>query len=60
PSIMESQVRDSLAQIEKQIGRQINTIPTTLIVNKSGDIVDVHVGFTEQSEFEEIIDQLSK
>ncbi|MBQ7501314.1 TlpA family protein disulfide reductase [bacterium] len=54
PSVMADKIPDIMQQIEKQIG-EVNAIPTTLVVDKKGNIVFMHTGYAPREAFEEII-----
>lgn len=46
-------------QVENDYG-PIDGIPTTVVIDKKGKIVERYVGFTEKSEFERVIEPLLK
>lgn len=50
--------KQTLSDYEKAIGQPIRGIPTTLIVNRRGEIVSVHVGFRTKDVFEKEIQKL--
>ena len=43
---------------EKAIGRSIRGIPTSIIMNREGEVVSVHVGFRSKDVFEQEIQKL--
>lgn len=57
PSVMAEAVPEALGKLEKQLG-EINAIPTTIVVDKKGNIVFKHTGYAPREAFEEIIKKL--
>ncbi|MGQ9610137.1 MAG: TlpA family protein disulfide reductase [bacterium] len=47
-----------VSDYEEAMGQPIRFIPTTLITNRSGQIVSVHTGFVEKDKFEQEINKL--
>ena len=43
---------------EKAIGRSIRGIPTSIVINREGEVVSVHVGFRSKDVFEQEIKKL--
>lgn len=43
---------------EKAMGKPVRSIPTTLVVNRAGEIVSVHVGYRPKKVFEDEIKKL--
>ena len=54
PSILGKDNAAAVNAVEKKIG-PIEGIPTTVVVDRQGNIKYVHVGYADKAEFEKII-----